>query len=192
MYLAYIASAPARRSIRGGPGLLGRLQLFARWHIVGSPLHQRPQHHQPTSDEGLKKTPSWPVMVWLSRIGLGPARSLPVHRLDRPKRLPSALDRNRRRSGPNARKTPLRTMCRSHRSNATPPIKSSTTIVPIGPARNQFPTPNTRLGNSSQFQNPTRMPNAKEGLAALAACGTRCLLGKRLTGWRGGCELEPV
>ena len=47
------------------------------------------------------------------------------------KRLPSALPRKRRKSGPNARSTPLRTMCRPHSSSATPPIRSRSTIDPI-------------------------------------------------------------
>ena len=47
------------------------------------------------------------------------------------KRLPSALLKVRRRSGPNARSTPLRTICRPHSSSATPPIRSRRTIDPI-------------------------------------------------------------
>src|SRR5580698_3851986 len=47
------------------------------------------------------------------------------------KRLPSALPRKRRRSGPNARNTPLSTMCRPHNSSATPPRRSRRTRLPI-------------------------------------------------------------
>ena len=47
------------------------------------------------------------------------------------KRLFSALPSRRRRSGPNARKMPLWTMCRPHSSNATPPIRSSRTMLPM-------------------------------------------------------------
>ena len=42
-----------------------------------------------------------------------------------------AFGQQRRRSGPKARRIPLWTMCRPHSSNATPPIRSRRTIVPM-------------------------------------------------------------
>jgi hypothetical protein len=68
------------------------------------------------------------------------------------KRLRSALPRKRRRSGPNARNTPLRTMCRPHSSSATPPIRSSRTIDPIAPGSVPF---SSRIG--VQRRNQRRM-----------------------------------
>ncbi len=47
------------------------------------------------------------------------------------KRLFSAFASNRRRSGPNARRIPLWTICRPHSSNATPPIRSRRTMLPM-------------------------------------------------------------
>ena len=47
------------------------------------------------------------------------------------KRFFSALASSARRSGPNARRMPLWTMCRPHSSNATPPIRSRRTRLPI-------------------------------------------------------------
>ena len=47
------------------------------------------------------------------------------------KRSFSAFDSSRRRSGPNARRMPLWTMCRPHSSSATPPIRSSRTMLPM-------------------------------------------------------------
>ena len=57
-------------------------------------------------------------------------------------RLPNAFDRRWRRLEPNARRMPLRTMCRPHSSNATPPIRSRRIIVPIMPhLRHPAPRP---------------------------------------------------
>jgi hypothetical protein len=47
------------------------------------------------------------------------------------KRFWRALPRKRRRSGPHARITPERTICRPHNSSATPPIRSRRTMLPI-------------------------------------------------------------
>ena len=63
------------------------------------------------------------------------------------KRLPSACERSRRRSGPKARRMPLWTMCRPHSRSATPPIRSSRTSVPISPL---YP----RLGRQARSINP--------------------------------------
>ena len=43
----------------------------------------------------------------------------------------SAFASSRRRSGPNARRMPLWTICRPHSSNATPPIRSRRTRLPM-------------------------------------------------------------
>ena len=43
----------------------------------------------------------------------------------------NAVERKRRSSGPKACRIPLWTMCTLHSSSATPPIRSSRTIVPI-------------------------------------------------------------
>ena len=47
------------------------------------------------------------------------------------KRLLSAFASSSRRSGPNARRIPLWTMCRPHSSSATPPIRSRRTRLPM-------------------------------------------------------------
>ena len=47
------------------------------------------------------------------------------------KRLRSALSRKRRKFGPKARSTPVRTMWSPHSSSATPPIRSRSTRLPI-------------------------------------------------------------
>ena len=64
------------------------------------------------------------VLLWSSAVRPRPAAKA-VKRLLRP------LASSERRSGPNARRIPLWTMCRPHSSNATPPIKSRRTIVPM-------------------------------------------------------------
>jgi hypothetical protein len=64
------------------------------------------------------------VLLWRTAVRPSPAAKAA-------NRLPSAFDSSRRSSEPNARKMPLWTMCRPHSSSATPPIKSSRTIVPI-------------------------------------------------------------
>jgi hypothetical protein len=69
-----------------------------------------------------------PVAVLLWRSAVNPAPTPKAA-----KRLESALSNTRRRSDPNARTIPLWTMCRPQSSNATPPIKSRRTIVPIRP-----------------------------------------------------------
>ena len=67
-----------------------------------------------------------PVAVLLCSTAVSPSPAAKAV-----KRLPSAVDSRCRSSEPNARRMPLWTMCRPHSSNATPPIKSRTTIVPI-------------------------------------------------------------
>jgi hypothetical protein len=64
------------------------------------------------------------VLLWSSAVRPRPAAKAM-------KRLLRAFASNRRRSGPKARKTPLWTMCRPHSSSATPPIRSSRTMVPM-------------------------------------------------------------
>jgi len=60
-------------------------------------------------------------------------------------------------------------------------LHSQADAVEVDPARNQFPTLNIRLGNSSQCQGRGSRPWR---LAAPDAYWE--------SGWRGGCELEPV
>ena len=83
-----------------------------------------------------------PVAVLLCRSAVRP-RPAP----NAVKRLLSALPRKRRRSGPNARSTPLTTMWRPHSNSATPPIKSKRTIDPIvsRAPRSQFGLPERPL-----------------------------------------------
>jgi transposase len=49
-----------------------------------------------------------------------------------------ALSRKRRKFGPNARSTPVRTMWSPHSSSATPPIRSRSTRLPIDCLRFEF------------------------------------------------------
>ncbi|MGY4595435.1 hypothetical protein ACVWXL_003181 [Bradyrhizobium sp. GM22.5] len=64
------------------------------------------------------------VLLWSSAVSPRPAANAL-------KRFPSALPSSRRRSGPKARRIPLWTMCRPHSNSATPPIRSSSTNVPM-------------------------------------------------------------
>ena len=64
------------------------------------------------------------VLLWSRAVRPRPAAKA-VKRLLRP------FASSMRRSGPNARRIPLWTMCRPHSSNATPPNKSRRTRLPI-------------------------------------------------------------
>ena len=64
------------------------------------------------------------VLLWSRAVKPRPAAKA-VKRLFRP------FASNRRRSGPNARRMPLWTMCRPHSSSATPPIRSRRTMLPM-------------------------------------------------------------
>ena len=82
------------------------------------------------------------------------------------KRLLSAFASNRRRSGPNARRIPLWTICRPHSSSATPPIRSRRTRLPM---RFSFP-PNRVEGSGYRLtrgDQPFNLPKiALRGAAA--------------------------
>jgi hypothetical protein len=75
------------------------------------------------------------------------------------KRLFSALPRKRRRSWPNARNTPLRTICSPHSSSATPPIRSRRTIDAIATGspfslQHRAKEPSAHVGPSRDLHNP--------------------------------------
>ena len=83
------------------------------------------------------------------------------------KRLRRALASSRRRSGPNARRIPLWTICRPHSSSATPPIRSRRTRLPI---RFSFP-PNRVEGSGYRLtrgDQPFNLPKIATPQAAFA------------------------
>ena len=101
---------------------------------------------RPTTPSAASEAVISPVAVLDCRSAVSPS---PAAKAD--KRLPSALPRKRRRSGPNARNTPLRTMCRPHSNSATPPIRSSRTSDPIS---------NKLLWNPFRSKQKLRQPSA--------------------------------
>src|ERR1700733_8343060 len=64
------------------------------------------------------------VLLWSRAVTKAPARNVR-------NRLCRAIPSRRRRSAPNARTTPLWTMCNPQSSSATPPIKSKMTALPM-------------------------------------------------------------
>ena len=80
----------------------------------------------PTSPSAVKELVIRAVAVLLCSSAVRPIPAVKAV-----KRLLRAPASNWRRSGPNARRIPLWTMCRPHNSSATPPIRSRRTTLPM-------------------------------------------------------------
>src|SRR5665213_1228780 len=101
------------------------------------------------------------------------------------KRFFSARVSSTRRSGPNARRIPLWTMCRPHSSSATPPIRSSRTRLPIGL---RFPNLSRTLKLSANDLGSTLYSREGDTKSGVAAAQTRAQGG--LDFLRSLCRVE--